>query len=87
MKYRHIIIAEIGVMKYLERLLAYNDRYYTTKQNKEVFCPISLKIASDILTKLMISPKPLSFESPRAADFTLESLFDEPVSSKPKETG
>jgi hypothetical protein len=62
-------------MKYLDRLLSYHDRYYTTKKRKEIFCPISLKIISDLLTALIINPKHATFESNHQV--TLENLFED----------
>jgi hypothetical protein len=74
---RNLLISVVDIMKYLDRLLSYHDRYYTTKHRKEVFCAISLKIISDLLTALIISPKHTSFESTRSIDFNLESLLEE----------
>jgi len=47
----------IEVMKYIERLLSYNDRFYKHTLSRDtytIYCPLSLKIISEIMGKLVL---------------------------------
>jgi hypothetical protein len=45
-------------MKYIERLLSYNDRYYKSRNDgQQVYCPISLKLISDLLSFILVRHK------------------------------
>lgn len=51
------MINKIEVMKYIERLLSYNDRFYKHTLSRDtytIYCPLSLKIISEIMGKLIL---------------------------------
>jgi len=51
------MINKIEVMKYIERLLSYNDRFYKHTLSRDtytIYCPLSLKIISEIMGKLVL---------------------------------
>jgi len=88
MEYRSDLIRSIKIMQYIERLLLYHDRYLKNKLKKDdnqISCPISLKIASDLLSAFLVSRRHTSFEILRTKDdqdtITLDKLLTD-VDSK-----